>query len=212
MVKIPGSTTAGRLGRHKDDTVTKYGVLGEAHVLNLDGTTRCRERSQFRSARCVQSLPAKPLRVAMRIAIASRWSKFPFQWGSPKMGQQNNAARNTVLARVIAPALAVTAPVLAQVGAAPNTMADSAHLKTEVEVKQEQERKAVTNPASARFLTPRTRRTRGAPCAAVRPRRRINPSRTRDNLAPTRHLIFSVVSSNSSSTSNRRGISRCCMA
>jgi hypothetical protein len=58
------------------------------------------------------------------------------------MGQENNAVRNTVLALVIAPALAVAAPALAQVGGAPNTLADSVHLKTDVEVKQEQEREA----------------------------------------------------------------------
>jgi hypothetical protein len=50
--------------------------------------------------------------------------------------------RNTVLALVIAPAFALTTPALAQVGGAPNLSADSVHLKTDVEVKQEQEREA----------------------------------------------------------------------
>lgn len=50
--------------------------------------------------------------------------------------------RNTVLAFVITPALVMAAPALAQVGAAPNVMADPVKLKTDVEVKQEQEREA----------------------------------------------------------------------
>jgi hypothetical protein len=57
-------------------------------------------------------------------------------------GTGENAVRNTVLALAIASALAVAAPALAQVGGAPNTLADSVHLKTDVEVKQEREREA----------------------------------------------------------------------
>jgi hypothetical protein len=50
--------------------------------------------------------------------------------------------RHTVLALIIAPAFALATPALAQVGTAPNVMADSVHLKTDVEVKAEQDREA----------------------------------------------------------------------
>ena len=55
----------------------------------------------------------------------------------PERQQESNAVRNTVLALVIA---AMATPVYAQVG--PNLSAGSVKLKTDVEVKQEQEREA----------------------------------------------------------------------
>jgi hypothetical protein len=50
--------------------------------------------------------------------------------------------RNTVMALVTAPVFALATSAVAQVGGSPNLSADSVHLKTDVEVKQEQEREA----------------------------------------------------------------------
>jgi hypothetical protein len=59
--------------------------------------------------------------------------------GNPEKRQENDAVRNTLLALVI---VAMATPALAQMGGAPNLAADGVKLKTDVEVKQEQEREA----------------------------------------------------------------------